>query len=227
MRAELRFHRLAEHASFVFLGVVRKAAAGEGVVRVTEALEAPAVLGSLVGVDVSVRWKGAVPKTGASAIFFTHALSYGDHLALLEIGRVRPEDKAAIDAALEVRRNRPLRTRIDQSDLVVAGVAEEIRPPSDPPKSFDDPLWATAVIRVDAIVKGRVERGHADVLFASSVDVRWYMSPKIHRGEEAVFLARRGETDEAPPDAYTVIGPLSVQPRSALRQIKAWSASRN
>jgi len=230
---------LLEKASIVFLGTVRAGALKPseasslsiaekaGLVRIDAALEAPAVLGNVKGVDVIVLWREGEPKVGAKAIFLTNAASYGERLTLTEIGRIASKDQKAVEAAIEERRQRPLRTRVAEAELIVVGVVEEVRPPENPPASFDDPLWATALIRAESTIKGRVSHDRVKVLFASSIDVRWYASPKLHPGQQGVFLIRRGESEEAPGDAYTVLGPLDVQPRSAVLQFEKWLAAAN
>lgn len=229
---------LVEQSSIVFIGTVRARALKPttatdlpiaekaGLVRVDSALEAPAVLGNLKGAELIVRWRESEPtKVGGKAIFLTNALSYGERLALIEVGRLAAREQKAVEAAIEERRQRPLRTRVEQADLIVLGVVDEVRPPEHPPASFDDPLWATALIRSNSTLKGRLSDDRVKVLFASSEDVRWYASPKLHPGQEGTFLIRRGEAEEALRDAYTILGPLDVQPRSAASQFENWLAS--
>lgn len=228
---------LMEGSSIVFLGTVRAKAdkpfptssipiaEKAGFVRIDAALEAPAVLGNLVGVEVIVIWRDDEPKDGTKAIFLTNAASYGERLILREIGRVATKDLRTVEAAIEEHRQRPLRTRVAESEIIVLGVVDEVRPPENPPTSFDDPRWATALIRAESTIKGRVSSPSIGVLFASSMDVRWYASPKLHPGLRGVFLIRRGENKEAPRNAYTILGPLDVQPSSALPQFEDWLAA--
>jgi hypothetical protein len=225
---------LVEGSSIVFLGTVRpetrlrrESSMGTraGLVRIETVLEAPAVLGNLRGVEVTVLWRDHALKPGAKDIFFTNAASYGERITLAEVGRAPSKQQKAVEAAIEERRQGPLRTRVTEAELIVIGAVEEVELPEGPGPEFDDPLFGKAYVRAESSIKGSVPGEWVEVLFASSKDVRWYASPKLRPGQEGIFLLRRGESKKAPPDALTVLGPLDVQPRSAKSQFERWLAS--
>lgn len=150
-----------------------------------------------------------------------------------------------------------LRKQLEKADMVVTGKVTSVRVvdapsppsrgtkrgvPSSPeefqPVSEHSPVWQEAVIDVAGVEKGdRQTPRRIVVRFPDSTDVRWHESPKLHLGQEGVFLLRReGQpTPENPTrtrtlapaakkktaaDHYTALDPAAVQPIQKIDAIR-------
>ena len=222
--------RMSDEAGFVFRGRVLAHAPDDAPVgpddkartlsaTVEEVLRGTDVTRDLVGRVVYVVTDEAErTEDGARHVFFTNCVSLGDHVLTREIGRHGSSDEARDEVAEAVRvaEEVPLAERIVGADLIVTGVVTDSRPLDRPfpPRSEHDPEWWIARVAVDAVVKGRTNRKTVDVLFANSVDIAWYRSPKLYEGVGGVFLLRSAGSADVPEQlpraAYQATHPLDL-----------------
>ena len=153
-----------------------------------------------------------------SFIFVTRCVVLSDYVVVRELGRVEasPESDRELLQRIQQRNEKPLRERIAGADLIVTERVEHAAPvePDAPPKSEHDPMWWIAKVAVLTVLKGGKVDKEVDVRFASSTDIAWYRSPKLHEGETAVLLLRRVKVKDTQKSVgralYEVTDPLDV-----------------
>jgi hypothetical protein len=232
--------RLADEAGFVFRGRIvphepddaeaRVDTERESLaVQVEEVLRGTEVTRGLVGSEVIVvREQGAESAEGDTRVFFTDVVSMGDEVVVREVGQREASPTAMRDVAEAVRiaAERPIAERVAGAELVVTGRVTSTRPVArdSPPLSEHDPEWSIARVAVDSVLKGPSSRRTVEVLFASSMDIAWYRSPKLEEGASGVFILRRRDEDEAPdevgPNVYQATHPLDFLPRDRLDDVQ-------
>jgi hypothetical protein len=255
--AGLSFEQAAQAAEFVFVGTVRREGASDvatipasgstAIVAVEEVLHAPDVLAGFGGQEVTVLLAapGSVSE-GLRATFFTTVVAFADGLGLAEVARspVDAEVGALSSRVAEARAStteQRMQDHVARADVIVSGRVADVRTPSpasvlssgaEAPVSEHDPHWMEAVISVDSVVKGTQQPGETVVLFPSSMDVAWASAPKLHVGQEGVYLLHRQEpTPELSPTlraggpaVLTALDPLDVQPSGEIDHVRQLSS---
>ncbi len=230
------FSRLADEAGFVFKGsIVHRGRAEDEpgaktppaavTVEVEEVLRGTDVMRSLVGAEVTVI--GMSGAEGETHVFFTDVVSVGVEVVVREIEHreASTETVRAVAEGTRIASERPLAERVTGADMIVTGrVTGVTLVASDDPISEHDPKWSIARVAIDSVLKGRGSRRTVEVVFASSLDIAWYQSPKLHEGTSGVFiLRRRDETevpDEVPASVYQATHPLDFLPRDRLDDVQ-------
>jgi hypothetical protein len=150
-------------------------------------------------------------KVGDEAIFFGNPRYIGKSLTIADEGEIPAADPRASTAEVErgvrARRDLPVRMRLAVADMVFRGKVEEVRPlevsnastmqREREPASEHDPEWQVASVRVVSPLRGAKE-GTVLIIFPASRDIMWFNSPKLQRGQEAVFLAHKPLKEEEP-----------------------------
>ena len=144
-----------------------------------------------------------------------------------EVGRreASPESLSQVTEALRLAAERPLVERVAAADLIVTGevVSSRSLERPFPPRSEHDPDWSVASVTVRSVIKGR-QRARIEVLFADSIDIAWYKSPKLHEGASGIFILRPRSDDEAPADVprtvYQATDPLDFLPADRLPEVQ-------
>jgi hypothetical protein len=231
--------RVVDEAGFVFRGtVVRRgaeveigpAAAGKTVtVEVEEVLRGTDVLRDLVGRNVIVVSEDAADiEPAAQHVFLTNVVSLGSPVVAREVGRrweAARESLSEIAESLRITAERPLAARVVAADMIVTGEVASSTPVGEkwPPRSEHDPDWWIARLNVERTIKGR-PRKRIDVLFANSLDIVWYRSPKLHEGVSGIFLLHSRTEDaavsEVPPTVYQATDPLDFLPIERLPEVQ-------
>jgi hypothetical protein len=232
--------RLAEGAGFVFRGRAvphqpENAEIGLGEAETTATVEVQEVLlgtdvtRGLVGHDVTVVSDdaAAIVEEAAPFVFFTNCVSLGDRVIAREVGRreASSESVREVTEALRLAAERPLVERVAAADLIVTGEVASSRPLERPfpPRSEHDPDWWIASVTVGSVIKGR-RRARIEVLFANSMDIAWYRSPKLREGASGIFILRPRSDDEAPadvpPTVYQATDPLDFLPTDRLPDVQ-------
>lgn len=103
-----------------------------------------------------------------------------------------------------------LAQRMASAKHVVLGRVLAVKPIADSgPISEHRAIWQTATIEVLEDLKGVAKpTSKLDVTFQASQDVAWYPWPKLHAGQEGIFVLQSGKT------GLVVESPLDVHPRS-------------
>lgn len=232
---------LAQQASFVFKGTVKelhastlpvvRASDSTVIVHVDEVLQGAKTVGDFTGQEITVQLKtpGSV-KVGDQLTFFTNVGAFGKSVSVVEVGHVAAIQESAkireqIGGARQAQLDARLQKRLAQADLVVVGKVTATkavaRQPKGPPRSEHDPEWQEATIQIQQVEKGKPgPGGTVTVFFAGSRDIRWYGSPKLKVGQEAIFLLHQTDDPELGVKGYTVLDPLDVQPKEQLDHIK-------
>ena len=230
---------LLERAGFVFFGRIQRLGTATmesvpvtestAIVRVEEVVLAPDAVGDPTGRDVTIELRTPRIKPRGRALFFTEGLSFGESIAVREIGRVRTKDpgrlRKQVDELMERGVSQALERRIAGSDLVVVGRIGAMRPIERSEerrgRSEHDPDWWEAAIEAES-----VERGEHDLtkpvrlIFPNSRDVMWYQVPKPSPGQNGVWLLRRPQIEGLPEAAYTALDALDFQARDQLDRVR-------
>lgn len=231
--------RLVDQAGFVFRGTavrpgadaeIGPAAAGHTItVEVEEVLRGTDVLRGLVGRNVIVVSDDPADiEPAARHVFFTNCVSLGDTVVAREVGRrgASHESLNEIAESLRVTADLPLAARLVAADLIVTGEITSSARVNGPrlPRSEHDPDWWIARVAVELTIKGRSPRKRVDVLFANSLDIAWYRSPKLHEGVSGIFLLHSRTEDaalrEVPRTVYQATDPLDFLPIGQLPQVQ-------
>lgn len=226
-------------AEFVFRATVEKSGASTMpevpasdrtiVASVIEVFRAPEALRLLAGRSITVLARDAAPlQAGQDVLFLARGWLYGQSLAVIEIGRevgtvdfkdLPPQVAADAQAA----RDAVLAARLRDATLVVAARIVETRELEavDPlTVSEHTPHWTEAVLEVTSVEKGTAPGPTVTVVYPESRDVMWYQAPKLQRGQQGVFLLRRGIAEGLAREVLTALDPLDVQPPDALDRVR-------
>ena len=174
---------------------------------------------------------GETFKSGEEFVFFTDIVSLGDHLVVRELGhrRATSEAREEISEMLRAAAERPLAERVRRAVLIVTGSVTSARVLERPfpPRSEHDPEWAIARVAVRAALKGRKPKGEIEVLYASSRDIAWYKSPKLHEGASGIFILhvveKEGEEEQLRDQArppYKAVDPLDFLPAEREAEVR-------
>lgn len=81
-----------------------------------------------------------------------------------------------------------LKQRLDHAREVIVGRVVAVRPAAKTgPISEHDPDTHIATVEISESLKGSATK-KIDVRFQASTDIRWFTSPKLHVGQDGVFL---------------------------------------
>jgi hypothetical protein len=107
--------------------------------------------------------------------------------------------------------------RLTSAEQVILGRVVSVKPAGDNgPISEHRPIWQIATLEVQEALKGNASPGsNVDVVFQASMDVAWVGWPKLHAGQDGVFLLQRDKM------GLSVQSPLDVHPRAQYHDI--WS----
>jgi hypothetical protein len=205
------------------------------VVRIDHVLHAPDAFARMEGHQITVQLSLAedTPAAGESLAFFTQGLTFGDSMAVTEVGRlsveaVQPHAQMAAEAgktagafdalAAEVD-NDAFRARAAGADAVVLGQITGIEKIDPSGRSEHDPDWWQATINVTHVEKGGLKVGPVKVAFANSRDVRWHHAPKPRAGQTGLWLLQKGDGANSAP--YQILDAHDMQPTQQLDVLRA------
>jgi hypothetical protein len=206
--AATNIRRSTRNASFVFFGRVEREGASSlpqivvgphtNVVRIERIMKAPDILRDFAGQEATVVAEASAVGAGASGVFFTVPIAFGENVGLREVGGVVEADD--LDAVAELvaqvgveMSDEALREHLREATVVIHGQVVETSaapPTSGEPLSEHSPDWRIARIEVQAALKGDA-KGVISVRYPNSTDVRWYAVPKPTVGEDAIFILHR------------------------------------
>jgi len=152
---------------------------------------------------------GAV-QVGSDALFFGKPRAGGKTVTLADEGEIALSRGVAepptLAAAVQTLRDAPLRARLAVATLVIRGTVTSVRPLQaaaaaiagrPAPRDEHDPDWQVALVRVTTTTKGTAPVGQSiPVIFPASRDIIWFNVPKLHVGQDSIFLLHRPQTDE-------------------------------
>lgn len=233
-----KLDQLIQSSHIIFMGRVVKlgatnveglrAGGNTALVRVEELLDSPAGVAGLKGQDVTVQLlRSESMRTGQQAVFFTNGVLFGQHLAVKEVGQLRPPTDlaqlklqiAGVHAGIA---KQALRTRLESSDLVITGQVIAVKDVERPGAMTEHQAdWALAIVQIQAIEKGSLDGKTVEIFFPQSTDERWLLSPKFHVGQTGVWLLHREAKFGLPEGALTALGSLDHQPLGEEENIRA------
>ncbi len=235
---------LVRQARFIFKGTIQKLNAATmsvvpvtdstAIVKVEQVFQAPETLGDYTDQDITVQLgdpKGA--KEGQQAVFFANSWLYGESIAVVEVGRVAPEDLTQLrqqiaDANRSIA-DEELQSRVAGAELVVVGKVLKTNPAPEElrrgPITEHDPDWWEAIIEVESVEKGELPEGPVIVLFPNSTDEMWIDSPKFEVGQEGLWILQKDQQEKAWPimriPGRTALHPLDFQRKDQRERITA------
>jgi len=251
----------ANNASFVFHGTVVQpgastmpgqvqASRATAIVRVDEVVIAPPALASYAGQNVTVLLQDQERVTaGEQATFYTDASVFGESLAVQSQGHQDVRSARALLAApsgdpVKNAADRNLRVHAAAAEAVVTGTVLSTHLVSAPPAAMEllasepgpitehDPEWHDAVVAVSNLEKGGQGQKQVVVRYPNSMDVRWYMVPKLRPGMTGSFVLHSAESPEvthamtaglsasaapgAPQPQFVLLHPEDFQPHDQI-----------
>jgi hypothetical protein len=206
------YEQLAREARFVFRGTVQKLNAANltevhdtsktAIVRVDEIIQAPKVLSLYAGREITVELAPrARLNAGDEAVFFTNAWLFGNEGVAVRSLAHRPPGRQVMALHAPDRNpvtnlaDRDTRAHYDDADLAVSGRVTTVRLPGQaqgiPSTREHDPDWREAVVEVDRVYKGKIQKKQIIVMFPASQDRQWHHAPKLQAGYRGHFLLHR------------------------------------
>lgn len=167
-------------------------------------------------------------EAGRSYLFYTQPVMFGESIAV-QLVRVTEDDREGDEIAAEVRQSiesRRLRERVREADLIVVGVVTLVDSAGRAPRIESEhvPDLRQASLRVSEVLKGDLSDDAVDFLFAASIDIQWFRSPKFQVGDEGIFLLNtetRGlELLSVGGGIHNLLHPLDFQPLDQLETIR-------
>jgi hypothetical protein len=234
---------LERQSQLVFLGTIQRVGAATeanipvddrtAIVRVDRVLRSVKQFQALQGREVTVQLRRESPaEVGETAVFFTQSWLYGKSIAVVEVGRGEASQEKALSSQMEEAKvkveDEKLGNRIATAELVVLGTVTRVQPAPEEkgnrPITEHDPDWWEATVAVKSVEKGQLPP-ELKVRFAHSMDEMWIDSPKLRKGETAVFLLRQDQQEKGMPalrrPGWTALDPLDVQPPARIAQLRA------
>jgi len=240
---DLDLKTLKQQSQFVFVGTIQKVGAATeanipvdertAIVRVDRVMRSVKQFQALQGREVTVQLRPELPaEAGHSAVFFAKSWLYGKTVAVVEVGRGEASQEKALTSQLQESdakmEDEKLSRRIATAELIVLGTVTGVRPAPEEkgqgPITEHDPDWWEATIAVSSVEKGQ-RVPELKVRFAHSMDEMWVDSPKLRKGERAVFLLRQDQQEKGMPalrrPGWTALDPLDVQPPAHVARLRA------
>jgi hypothetical protein len=192
------------------------------VVLVDNPLRFDSALGDLRGRKITVSLvKSGVLQPHEKTIFFTLNWIQGGGIAAREVAHLNPQREDEIADEVARLPERHLAERLGSAMLVlVAEVSKTKTTPFDI-RSRDAPQWAIASFRNIEALLGKPGENMI-VLFPTSGRPIWSRSPRLKKGERAIYLLHRPPDWPRVPDfspkltsaVYTLLDPADRQPES-------------
>jgi hypothetical protein len=206
------------------------------VVQVDHVLHAPEAFAHLENHRITLQLAQgvSVPAAGESYAFFAEGLAFGESVAVTEIGRLPVESvephanlamaagitAGAFNSLLHEMNQDKLRVHMQQADAVVIGRVSGIEKAGPSIRSEHDPdLWR-ATIDVFHVERGTVSPGPLKVLFANSLDVRWYQVPKPKAAQGGLWLLHATASDLNALAPFQLLHPEDFQPTQQLEELR-------
>jgi len=241
---------LVARSSLIFTGAVSQLHAATRdvpleentlIVKVGEVLDNPGDIARVRGREVTLRFKGASPDKGSSAVFFVNPYSMGETVGADVVATLPAASAAEVAkeaAAFHAEQvETALRQRVVSSILIITGRVEgkprrAVRPRDELSTTEHDPDWWVVAVRVDSVVRGTAAPGAViQVAFANNPDPVWADSPKLRTGDSGIFLLHRLDPQDivkrynndvriSRTDELAVIDRLDFLPLSELPRVK-------
>jgi hypothetical protein len=227
---------LVRNSGFIFVGTVKKVSAATPtvvrepntvIVTVERIAESLPPIGNIKGHDVTVRLTPREQvQEGQRVTFFTYLYSAGESLGLQSVG-ILPAEEAnfapeRIREARQVIADEALSKRLASATMVVLGRVVDTSP-TESARERDgehDPMWWTATIAVESSLKGNAGAGTVAVIFASSDDREWFLSPKPKRGDTGIYLLQPARGKKFTNKGPYLIDPLDALSRTELERVR-------
>jgi hypothetical protein len=191
-----------------------KASGATAIVRVDEVIIASPALASYAGQNVTVLLQDQERVTaGEQATFYTDPSVFGESVAVQsqgheDVGSARAMLAAPSGDPVKNAASRDLRVHAAAAETVVTGTVLSTHLVSAPPAAMQllaaepvpisehDPEWHDAVVAVSNVEKGAQGQQQVVVRYPNSMDVRWYMVPKLRPGMTGSFVLHPAESPE-------------------------------
>ena len=228
----------ATEATFVFRGSVTQAQSSmleqleasdaTYAVVVDEVVHQEGTFDDQTGKTVTVVAPRQKLEPGSSFIFYTEPFMFGESVAV-QLVRANADGRPAAEIGEEVKRdleNGRLRERIREAELIVAGAVVRVDTTGGRARIESEhvPDLRQASVKVSEVLKGDLSAEEVAFLFAASMDIQWYRSPKFTNGVEGIFLLNRDakglEAFGVGGQTFTLLHPLDFQPPDKLDTIK-------
>lgn len=255
----------ANNASFIFHGTVVQpgastmpahvpASSATAIVRIDEVVYAPPALANYAGQKITVLLQDReIVAAGEKATFYTNPTVFGDSVAVQSMGHqdvdaARASLAAPTDDPVQNAADRNLRAHVAAAETIVTGTVTSTHLASAPPAARElaaapgpisehDPEWHDAVVTVSNVEKGAAGQHQVVVRYPNSIDVRWYMVPKLRPGMTGSFILHSMQSPEAaqavsvglrasvapaaPEPQFVLLHPEDFQPHDQVERVRA------
>ncbi|SES49282.1 hypothetical protein SAMN04487983_107719 [Streptomyces sp. yr375] len=216
------------------------------VVQVSTVLHAPDAFKKLAGSEVTVQLSDELdpPAVGDAAAFFTEGTTYGEGLAVREVGRLpadavapnvsgvaRSADSMPFSALQRDIEDEGMVAHADEADAVVVAVVVGLEQAGGEPggggrareRRFSEhaPDWWRARLDVAHVEQGELAPGPLTVLYPNSRDFHWHDVPKPQASQEGMWLLHSTEGTLAEWAPFQILHPDDYQPVQKLEALQA------
>jgi hypothetical protein len=171
---------------------------------------------------------------GTQYTFYTVGWIFGDTLAVRELAHESVPMTAMTEAFPQEQQavaDAKLQDAIASADAVIAGHVVSVTRPlvaevGGPPITEHDPDWHEAVVAVDEWIKGGKGEKSVMIRFPASIDVQWYLVPKLTPGDRGTFLLHNESVAHLTPapagrvSSFLLLSPVDVQPSEAVQRAR-------
>jgi len=233
------FKSIIAKSNFIFSGTIVKMNASNidiktvgptAIVKINEVIDAVSPYEEEKGKEITVLLASDKNiKEGTQKVFYTIGWYYGKNLGVKEVPnglQTKMQDtlkKAVTQQRVQLHVD-SLRTELSKASLVIQGTVLESNINVETRRgreSEHDPEYRKAVISIESVLKGTLKTKQVTVYYAESDDVSWYRSPKLEKGQRAIFLLQTNQAPSFyPVNGYTVLDKRDVQPINSLQEIK-------
>ena len=163
---------------------------------------------------------------GEQRLFFTRGSTLGASVIVEELARFDDGDVEDLLPTNQKGNDRvsdaALIARLRQVEIVVTARVAAVRALRQrrPLRITEhDPQWREAVLEITDTLKGTPAQ-RLVVLFATSMDVMWYRSPRLKEGQTGIFLLTVAPAGLTTTRQYAVVDPLDVLPLTDLDRLR-------
>ncbi len=187
---------IANSSAFIFTASVRGPSGAAThtdhptvTVLVRDVIKAPAGMRGLVGREVTVHLRDALPE--GHYVLFADPVSVGGTITVRETAHLDAEQRGDAEAAMERGYAALLTPRLEAASLVALGTIGDVTPVFPPSERRGRVPWALARFDIERVLKGPRARRHLTLIGPSPASKNLPRAPALRAGLHAILLLQR------------------------------------